>query len=63
MKLRRQVDIFPYSSSVLHSHTRAEPGTVEFTKPSYLVKESVGTAQMPLQRFSGADGIVEVEWE
>jgi len=40
-----------------------EPGTVEFTKPSYLVKESVGTAQMPLQRFSGADGIVEVEWE
>lgn len=40
-----------------------EPGTVEFTKPSYLVKESVGVAQLPLQRFSGADGVVEVVWE
>nr|XP_039253587.1 sodium/calcium exchanger 3-like [Styela clava] len=39
-----------------------EPGTVEFTKPSYLVKESVGTAQIPLHRFDGADGIVTVTW-
>lgn len=40
-----------------------EPGTVEFTKPSYLVKESVGVALMPLHRFSGADGVVQVDWE
>uniref|UniRef100_F6YY65 Calx-beta domain-containing protein n=1 Tax=Ciona intestinalis TaxID=7719 RepID=F6YY65_CIOIN len=38
-----------------------EPGTIEFTKPSYLVKESIGTAYIPLQR-TGADGIVNVEY-
>ncbi|XP_076813296.1 sodium/calcium exchanger 1-like isoform X2 [Clavelina lepadiformis] len=39
-----------------------EPGTIEFTKPSYLVKESVGNAYFPLQRTNGADGVVEVVW-
>ncbi|XP_078488536.1 sodium/calcium exchanger 2 isoform X2 [Ciona intestinalis] len=39
-----------------------EPGTIEFTKPSYLVKESIGTAYIPLQRTNGADGIVNVEY-
>lgn len=39
-----------------------EPGTIEFTQPSHLVKESVGTAHVPLKRTNGADGTVTVEW-
>ena len=46
-----------------HVSIVAEPGTIEFSKPSYLVKESVGTAYFPLQRTNGADGTVEVEWK
>uniref|UniRef100_H2Z6E9 Calx-beta domain-containing protein n=1 Tax=Ciona savignyi TaxID=51511 RepID=H2Z6E9_CIOSA len=38
------------------------PGTIEFTKPSYLVKESIGTAYIPLQRTNGADGVVKVKY-
>ena len=42
--------------------TCSEPGTIEFSKPSYLVKESVEVALLPLQRSNGADGTVVVSW-
>ena len=41
----------------------AEPGTFEFSKPSLLFKESVGKAQVPIERINGADGKVEIKWK
>ena len=38
----------------------SEPGTFEFTKPSFLFKESAGKAIIPIQRVNGADGKVEI---
>ena len=40
-----------------------DPGIFEFEKPSFLVKESVGMAQIPLTRVDGCDGKVTVSWK
>ncbi|KAL8609364.1 hypothetical protein ACOMHN_008158 [Nucella lapillus] len=40
-----------------------EPGKLEFSKPSYIVKESAETAQLTVRRVSGADGEVVVSWK
>ncbi|XP_041364982.1 sodium/calcium exchanger 2-like isoform X2 [Gigantopelta aegis] len=40
-----------------------EPGKFEFSKPSYVVKESADTAQLFVNRVNGADGEVGVTWE
>ncbi|XP_064633303.1 sodium/calcium exchanger 3-like isoform X2 [Lineus longissimus] len=39
-----------------------KPGILEFTKPSYLFKESSGKALIPIQRTMGADGRIAVKW-
>ncbi|XP_050391530.1 sodium/calcium exchanger 1 [Patella vulgata] len=39
-----------------------EPGTFEFEKPSYVFKESIGLACVPVIRSHGADGRVVVTW-
>ena len=40
----------------------ADPGVFEFEKPSFLIKESVGVAQIPVTRANGCDGRVAVSW-
>ncbi|CAG5117035.1 unnamed protein product, partial [Candidula unifasciata] len=40
-----------------------EPGRLEFSKPSYIVKESSGSAQLTINRVNGADGEVKVSWK
>ncbi|RUS91007.1 hypothetical protein EGW08_001224, partial [Elysia chlorotica] len=40
-----------------------EPGKLEFSKPSYIVKESMESAQLTVNRINGADGEVKVEWK
>ncbi|KAL4239458.1 hypothetical protein ACF0H5_000273 [Mactra antiquata] len=40
-----------------------QPGTVEFEKPSFLFKESIGIARVPLKRSNGADGELKVKWK
>lgn len=40
----------------------AEPGTVEFTKPSNIYKESSGFAEIEIERVNGADGQISVKW-
>uniref|UniRef100_H2Z6E7 Calx-beta domain-containing protein n=1 Tax=Ciona savignyi TaxID=51511 RepID=H2Z6E7_CIOSA len=54
--------IFNKNNSANPLNLITEPGTIEFTKPSYLVKESIGTAYIPLQRTNGADGVVKVKY-
>ncbi|XP_033630178.1 sodium/calcium exchanger 3-like [Asterias rubens] len=39
-----------------------EPGVLEFTKTSYLVKESAGVVFVPVGRNQGVDGKIEVQW-
>ncbi|XP_070581172.1 sodium/calcium exchanger 2-like isoform X2 [Ptychodera flava] len=39
-----------------------EPGTFDFTLASYLFKESVGDAHIPVVRSNGTDGKVELKW-
>ena len=39
-----------------------EPGTIEFTKPSFIFKESSLAAEIELHRVNGADGQVSVKW-
>ncbi|XP_022095531.1 sodium/calcium exchanger 3-like [Acanthaster planci] len=39
-----------------------EPGVFEFTKTSYLIKESAGSVFVPVSRNQGVDGKVEVQW-
>ncbi|XP_059147493.1 sodium/calcium exchanger 2-like [Physella acuta] len=39
-----------------------EPGTLEFSKPSYIVKESASAARLVVNRVNGADGEVTVKW-
>jgi len=41
----------------------SDPGVFEFEKPSFLIKESVGVAQIPVTRANGCDGRVAVHWE
>lgn len=40
-----------------------EPGKFEFSKPSYIVRESNATAQVIVNRVNGADGEVSVNWK
>ncbi|XP_071105716.1 sodium/calcium exchanger 3-like isoform X1 [Haliotis cracherodii] len=40
-----------------------EPGKFEFSKPSYIVKEGCGQAQVVVKRVNGADGEVAVTWK
>jgi len=40
----------------------ADPGVFEFEKPSFLIKESVGIAQIPVTRANGCDGRVAINW-
>ena len=40
----------------------SEPGLIQFEKRGYLVKESVGDAEVNVVRQNGADGIVTVNW-
>jgi len=40
-----------------------EPGTLEFNKPSHIMKESCGQAQIEVERTNGADGKIEVTWK
>ncbi|XP_060076839.1 sodium/calcium exchanger 3-like [Ylistrum balloti] len=40
-----------------------DPGVLEFEHPSFLFKESVGTALIPVNRIDGADGKITVEWK
>ena len=51
--------ILPLNTSILH----AEPGTLEFTKTSFIVKESIGSAVLPIIRNNGSDGKIEVTWK
>ncbi|XP_069124879.1 sodium/calcium exchanger 3-like isoform X2 [Argopecten irradians] len=39
-----------------------EPGKFEFSKPSYIVNETSGKAQLFVNRVNGADGNVAVSW-
>jgi len=39
-----------------------EPGVIQFEKRGYLVKESVGDAEINVLRQNGADGVVKVKW-
>ena len=39
-----------------------EPGTLQFEKRGYLVKESCGNAELGVLRQNGADGIISVKW-
>ena len=47
------IKIYPFIS---------DPGTFQFEKRGYLVKESIGKAQLSITRHSGADGDVTVKW-
>ena len=39
-----------------------EPGQISFQRRGLLVKESVGSAMIPVVRRNGADGEVSVKW-
>lgn len=41
----------------------SEPGTFQFSKPSYVVREGTGKAQLFVNRTNGADGVVKVNWQ
>lgn len=48
---------------VLHCTTcLPEPGVIAFAKRGFLVKESIGTAIIPVLRKNGADGEVSVKY-
>lgn len=56
-------DLWWKTTDFFHScdfHT--EPGTFEFIKPSFIVKESAEFAHLEVRRTNGADGMVEVKW-
>ncbi len=40
-----------------------EPGEIEFSQPVYVVKESVGTFEVQVDRKNGADGQVSVAYK
>ncbi|XP_078690890.1 sodium/calcium exchanger 2-like isoform X3 [Branchiostoma floridae x Branchiostoma belcheri] len=40
-----------------------DPGVLDFTKPSFIFKESAGTASIPVQRTKGSDGVISVKWK
>ncbi len=43
-------------------HVVSDPGQFEFEKPSFLFKESVGVAKVPVLRIGGTDGACSVCW-
>lgn len=40
-----------------------EPGTIQFANPSFLFKESVGCAQVKVERINGCDGRIVAKWK
>lgn len=40
-----------------------EPGEIEFSQPVYVVKESIGTFEVSVDRKNGADGVVSVAFK
>lgn len=40
-----------------------EPGTIEFENPSFMFKESIGVARIPVKRVNGADGEIKANWQ
>lgn len=40
-----------------------EPGEIEFSQPVYVVKESIGTFEVTVERKNGADGQVSVAFK
>lgn len=40
-----------------------EPGTIQFANPSFLFKESVGCAQIKVERSNGCDGRIVAKWK
>lgn len=40
-----------------------EPGEIEFSQPVYVVKESVGTYEVTVERKNGADGQVSIAYK
>lgn len=40
-----------------------EPGEIEFKEPAHVVKESVGTIEIVVERKNGADGDVSVQYK
>ena len=40
-----------------------EPGEIEFTQPVYVVKESIGTFEVAVDRKNGADGVVSIAFK
>ena len=41
----------------------AEPGLLQFQKPSYLYKESAGIAELVIERNEGCDGHITVKFK
>ena len=41
----------------------SEPGQFEFEKPSFLIKESIGVAKIPIRRNNGTDGACSLSWK
>lgn len=41
----------------------SEPGSFEFSKPSYVVREGTGKVRLFVNRINGADGVVNVNWQ
>lgn len=39
------------------------PGTIQFANPSFLFKESVGCAQVKVDRANGCDGRIVAKWK
>jgi solute carrier family 8 (sodium/calcium exchanger) len=40
-----------------------EPGEIEFSQPVYVVKESIGTFEVTVERKNGADGQVSIAFK
>ena len=48
--------------SIFSIHFSLEPGTIQFEKRGYLVKESCGDAEIAVLRQNGADGEISIKW-
>jgi len=59
----KNVEIGPHSIAEVTIINDDEPGTIGFTKPSHIVKESCGKAEVEVERVNGADGKVELVWK
>lgn len=56
-------EIGPHSIAEVTIINDDEPGTISFTKPSHIVKESCGKAEIEVERINGADGEVTIVWK